>query len=79
MSVTVLNDIAPPTVALASPVGGRDGAWRDHRGGALPADDIGVSSVQFLLDGASLGAADSRAALRSRVADGRRWPMARMP
>ena len=36
---------------------------------ATAADDVGVTSVQFLLDGAPLGAADDRGAVPSGVAD----------
>ena len=54
--MTVLNDLAAPTVAVTSPtadttIGGTVTV------AAAAADDIGVTSVQFLLDGAPLGAA----------------------
>ena len=60
VSVTVLNDLAAPTVVLASPAAGTtvNGAVSVT---ATAADDIGVTSVQFLLDGAPLGAADLEA------------------
>jgi len=49
-TVTVLNDLAAPTVELLDPVGGAT-----LRGtvmvGASAADDIGVVSVEFLVDG----------------------------
>jgi hypothetical protein len=49
-TVTVLNDLAEPTVTLLDPVGGAT-----LRGtvmvGATAADDIGVVSVEFLVDG----------------------------
>ena len=49
-TVTVLNDIAAPTVTLLDPVGGST-----LRGtvmvGATAADDVGVVSVEFLVDG----------------------------
>jgi subtilisin family serine protease len=58
VTVSVMNDLAPPTVVLASPAAGAtvQGAVTVT---ATAADDIGVSSVQFLLNGASLGAPDS--------------------
>ena len=60
VSVTVLNDAAAPTVTITNPTA------EATIGGTLTvaataADDIGVTSVQFLLDGAPLGAADSEA------------------
>ena len=60
VNVSVLNDLAAPTVALASPAAGTtvQGAVSVT---ATAADDIGVTSVQFLLDGAPLGAADLEA------------------
>jgi len=49
-TVTVLNDLAAPTVTLLDPVGGST-----LRGtvmvGATAADDVGVVSVEFLVDG----------------------------
>ena len=68
VNVTVLNDLAPPTVALASPAAGTT-VHGTITVTATAGDDIGVSSVQFLLDGASLGAPDSDAAVRSGLAD----------
>ena len=58
VSVTVRNDLTAPTVQLASPAAGVtvNGAITVT---ATAGDDIGVTSVQFLLDGAALGAADS--------------------
>ena len=60
VTVTVLNDAAAPTVALTSPaadttIGGTVTVT------ATAADDIGVTSVQFLVDGAPLGVADTDA------------------
>ena len=56
VTFTVLNDLASPTVGLVTPVAGAtiDGVVVV---GAVAADDIGVESVQFLLDGAPLGPA----------------------
>ena len=60
VNVSVLNDLAAPTVALLTPAAGTtvQGAVSVT---ATAADDIGVSSVQFLLNGAPLGAADLEA------------------
>ena len=60
VNVSVLNDLAPPTVTVASPSAGTtvSGAVSVT---ATAADDIGVTSVQFLLDGAPLGVADTEA------------------
>ena len=60
VSVTVLNDLASPTVGLVTPAAGAtvDGIVTVT---ATAADDVGVTSVQFLLDGAPLGAAVSAA------------------
>ena len=63
VSVTVLNDTTAPTVAVTSPAAGTT------VGGtvtvtATASDDVGVTSVQFLLDGAALGAADTDGAVR---------------
>ena len=68
--------MAAPTVALTSPaadatIGGTVTV------AATAADDIGVTSVQFLLDGAPLGEADTAAPVRSGVADQRSRPTAR--
>ena len=60
VSVAVLNDTAAPTVAVTSPavattVSGTVTVT------ATASDDVGVTSVQFLVDGAALGAADTAA------------------
>ena len=60
VNVSVLNDLAPPTVVLASPAAGTT-VNSSVTVTATAADDIGVTSVQFLLDGAPLGAADLEA------------------
>ena len=60
ISVAVLNDTAAPTVAVTSPTDGATvGATVTVT--ATASDDIGVTSVQFLVDGAALGAADTTA------------------
>ena len=60
INVTVLNDSAAPIVTVTSPAGDAtvDGTVTVT---ANASDDIGVTSVQFLLDGAALGAADGAA------------------
>jgi hypothetical protein len=54
VGVTVLNDLAPPTVGFVTPVSGAtvEGPVTVT---ATAADDVGVTSVQFLLDGAPFG------------------------
>ena len=54
VSFNVLNDLASPTVGLAAPAAGAvvDGIVTVT---ASAADDVGVISVQFLLDGVPLG------------------------
>src|ERR671918_218959 len=71
ISVTVFNDTTAPTVAVTSPGTGTT------IGGAVTvtataSDDVGVSSVQFLLDGAPLGAADGCRYEPRQRHDGRR-------
>ena len=58
ISVTVANDITAPTVAVTSPAAGSivDREW--VMVAATATDNVGVVSVQFLLDGTPLGAAD---------------------
>ena len=60
VTVTVFNDKTPPTVAITSPsagasVGGTIGV------SASASDNVGVTGVQFQLDGANLGAEDTTA------------------
>ena len=60
VSVTVANDTAAPTVTVTSPAAASSvGATVTVI--ATAADDIGVVGVQFLLDGAPLGAEDTTA------------------
>jgi len=60
IDVTVLNDAAPPTVAMTSPgvgatVGGTVGL------SAAASDDVGVAGVKFLADGVLLSTEDTNA------------------
>ena len=54
------NDLAAPTVALTSPSAGATVSGTITIA-ATAVDDVGVTSVQFLLDGAPLGEADAEA------------------
>jgi hypothetical protein len=60
VTVTVFNDITPPTVTMTSPSSGAT-----VRGSiaiaANATDNVGVAGVQFRLDGANLGAEDTTA------------------
>jgi subtilisin family serine protease len=58
VSVTVSNDLAAPVVALSTAGGNISGSVSVA---ATASDDIGVAGVQFLLDGAPLGAEDTTA------------------
>ena len=58
--VNVRNDLAAPTVVLASPSAGTT-VHGEITVAATAVDDVGVTSVQFLLDGAPLGDADTEA------------------
>jgi Ca2+-binding RTX toxin-like protein len=55
--VQVVNDPIPPTVSIAAPVTG-DIVTKIITVSANAADNVGVVGVQFLLDGAPLGAED---------------------
>jgi hypothetical protein len=57
---TAVSDAAPPTVNVTAPSGGStvSGTMTVL---ADASDDVGVSSVQFLLDGVNLGSADATA------------------
>src|SRR5438552_775449 len=58
VTVTVFNDTTPPTVSITSPVSGATvGGTTSVTANA--SDDVGVVGVQFLLDGANLGAEDT--------------------
>jgi Big-like domain-containing protein len=56
VSVAVLNDTAPPTVAVTTESSTFVGSVTIA---ALASDDVGVVAVQFLVDGEPLGAADT--------------------
>ena len=60
VSVTVTNDTTAPTVALTSPAAAARVSGTVTVT-ATAADDVGVAGVQFLLDGAPLGAEDTTA------------------
>ena len=69
VSVTVMNDTTAPTVALSSPTAGAT-VGGTVTVSASASDDVGVVSVQFLLDGAALGAADTAAPYEATWATG---------
>ncbi|WP_370690510.1 Ig-like domain-containing protein [Nitrosomonas sp.] len=57
MSITVANGaVTSPTVSITAPSGGSTVTGSSVMISANAADDIGVSGVQFMLDGANLGA-----------------------
>ena len=60
VTVTVFNDLTPPTVAITSPSPGAS-----VRGAisiaAAASDNVGVAGVQFKIDGANFGAEDTSA------------------
>ncbi|MDZ4107742.1 MAG: Ig-like domain-containing protein [Nitrosomonas sp.] len=57
VSITVANGaVTSPTVSITAPSGGSTVTGSSVMISANAADDIGVSGVQFLLDGANLGA-----------------------
>jgi CRISPR/Cas system-associated exonuclease Cas4 (RecB family) len=58
ISVTVANDSTAPTVVLTSPAAASivDDEW--EMVAATASDNVGVVSVEFLVDGTPLGAAD---------------------
>ena len=61
VTVTVSNpvsDTIPPTVSMTAPAGGSTVSGNVNVT-ATASDNVGVSSVQFQLDGANLGAADT--------------------
>jgi hypothetical protein len=59
VSVTVANDLTAPTVAMTAPANGSSVSGASVSVAAEALDDIGVVGVQFLLDGANLGAEDT--------------------
>ena len=60
VAVTVLNDSTPPSVSITSPVNGAT-VTGTVAITASASDDVGVSGVQFFVDGAALGAEDATA------------------
>ncbi|HXI30676.1 MAG TPA: Ig-like domain-containing protein, partial [Vicinamibacterales bacterium] len=60
VTVTVSNDTTPPTVSLTAPANGAT-ASGTVTVAANATDNVGVAGVQFLLDGANLGAEDTAA------------------
>jgi len=60
VTVTVANDTTAPTVSITSPAGGGTVSGTISVT-ATASDNLGVAGVQFLLDGAALGAEDTAA------------------
>src|SRR6266702_950 len=60
VTVTVFNDTTPPTVSITAPANGATVSGTISVS-ADASDDVGVAGVQFLLDGAALGAEDTAA------------------
>src|SRR5206468_2815374 len=58
VSVTVFNDTSPPTVSITSPSSGST-VCGDLNITAKAYGNVGVAGVQFVLDGANLGAEDT--------------------
>ena len=58
VTVTVFNDTTPPMVSIASPASGTTLAGTITVT-ATASDNVGVAGVQFLMDGAALGAEDT--------------------
>lgn len=54
-------DVTPPTVTMAAPANGAAVSGAAVTVSADASDDVGVTSVQFLLDGAALGSPDTSA------------------
>ena len=59
VSVTVANDLTAPIVTMTAPANGATVARTNVSISAEALDDVGVAGVQFLLDGAPLGAEDT--------------------
>ena len=57
VAVNVANDLTSPAVALTAPLGGVVAGIINVT--ALATDNVGVAGVQFMLDGANLGAEDT--------------------
>ena len=59
IAVTVSNDSTAPTVSISTPAAGTVVSGTTVSVSASASDNVGVVGVQFLLDGASLGAEDT--------------------
>ena len=59
LSVTSAADTTPPTVSLTAPAPGATVSGTAVTVSATASDNVGVSGVQFLLDGANLGGEDT--------------------
>jgi hypothetical protein len=59
VSVTVNNDLTPPTVSITAPAGGATVSGTNVTVSATATDNVAVAGVQFRLDGANLGAEDT--------------------
>ncbi|HMF95572.1 MAG TPA: Ig-like domain-containing protein [Vicinamibacterales bacterium] len=61
VEIKALNapDVTPPTVSMTAPASGATVSGKTVMVSATASDNVGVSSVQFKLDGANLGAADT--------------------
>src|SRR4029079_17349211 len=56
VTVTVNNDLTAPTVSVTAPAAGATVSGSAVTVTAAATDNVGVAGVQFLLDGAALGA-----------------------
>src|SRR5262249_31262149 len=56
VTVTVRNDVTAPTVSMTAPAAGATVTGTAVTVSANASDNIGVAGVQFLVDGASVGA-----------------------
>ena len=66
-TVTVNNDITAPAVSITAPAGGATVTGTAVAVSATASDNVGVAGVQFLLDGAALGAEVTSAAVHGRL------------
>jgi N,N-dimethylformamidase beta subunit-like protein/uncharacterized protein DUF4082/Big-like domain-containing protein len=55
VSVTVNNDLTPPTVTMTAPAAGATVTGTAVTVSATASDNVGVAGVQFLVDGAAVG------------------------
>jgi hypothetical protein len=86
ITVNVNNDVTPPTASVTAPADGSTVSG-SATVSATASDNVGVVGVQFLLDGANLGAEDTTAPTRCRGTPPRRrtgatrsprWPATRL-